>query len=97
MSGRRRFRVISAGLTTSAMSPLIQASSAFVWGIPVIVLSRYSGMLAQLISVILGVVMRDFRKISTAVFLLLALVGPASAQVVAIGTSNTEGYGVGSA
>jgi acyl-CoA thioesterase-1 len=44
----------------------------------------------------LEVVVQDFWKMPIAMFLLFALLGPASAQVVALGASNTEGHGVSS-
>lgn len=39
--------------------------------------------------------MQGFRKIPVAIFLLFALMGSASAQIVALGASNTQGRGVG--
>jgi len=40
--------------------------------------------------------MQDFGKIPAAIFLFFALMGSASAQVVALGASNTQGKGVSS-
>lgn len=48
------------------------------------------------ILVLLEVIMQDFGKITAAILLFCALMGSASAQVVALGASNTEGRGVSS-
>jgi acyl-CoA thioesterase-1 len=45
---------------------------------------------------LLEVVMQNLKQISAAISLFFALMGPASAQVVALGGSNTEGRGVSS-
>jgi acyl-CoA thioesterase-1 len=45
---------------------------------------------------LLEVVLQDLGKIPAAIFLFFALMGSASAQVVALGASNTEGHGVSS-
>jgi acyl-CoA thioesterase I len=45
---------------------------------------------------LLEIAMRDSRIIQTATFIFFILVAPASAQVVALGASNTEGHGVSS-
>ena len=45
---------------------------------------------------LLEIAMRDSRIIQAAAFIFFILVAPASAQVVALGASNTEGHGVSS-
>jgi acyl-CoA thioesterase I len=53
-------------------------------------------MLGLIFQPLLEVVLQDLRKIPAAIFMLFALMGSASAQVVALGASNTEGHGVSS-
>jgi hypothetical protein len=53
-------------------------------------------MLGLIFLALLEVIMQDLGKIPAAFFLFCALMGSASAQVVALGASNTEGRGVSS-
>jgi acyl-CoA thioesterase I len=53
-------------------------------------------VLGLIISVLMEVVLQVLGKLPTAVFLFFLLVGSASAQVVALGASNTQGQGVSS-